>query len=150
MNELGELLRNLRGKRSLREVAKQVDISHTYISDLEKGFRRDTKAPINPSPETLKRLADAYDYPYEKLMSAAGYIDEVADPSEPMDLKTFDSLYEITQMAKKYGLEQLGFFDIEEWKNLSPEEIKMLDAQFRAVAELAKKRNKEKEWNTWN
>lgn len=144
MNELGELLRELRGKKSLRKIAEITELSHTYISDLEKGYRRDTKAPINPSPETLKRLADAYDYPYKKLMKAAGYIDEVSDPEEPLDIKTFDSLTEITKLAKKYGLEQLGFFDIEEWKNLSPEEIKMLDAQFRAVAELAKKRNEEK------
>lgn len=75
MNELGELLRKLRGKRSLREVSKLTELSHTYISDLEKGFNHNTKAPINPSPETLKRLSVAYDYPYESLMKVAGYFD---------------------------------------------------------------------------
>jgi SOS-response transcriptional repressor LexA len=29
-----------------------------------------------PSADTLKALAVAYDYPYEKLMSAAGYLDD--------------------------------------------------------------------------
>ena len=74
MNTLNELLRELRGKKTLREVAEITQLSHTYISDIEKGYRRGTKKPINPSPETLKRLAEAYDYPYEKLMIAAGYI----------------------------------------------------------------------------
>lgn len=76
MNSLGELLKNLRGKRSLRNVADVTELSHTYISDIEKGFRRGTNKPIHPSPDTLKRLAEAYDYPYEELMKVAGYIEE--------------------------------------------------------------------------
>lgn len=76
MNELGELLRKLRGKRSLRDVGKLTELSHTYISDLEKGFNHNTKAPINPSPDTLKRLSGAYDYPYSELLKVAGYIEE--------------------------------------------------------------------------
>lgn len=80
MNSLGELLRGLRGKRSLRDVADATELSHTYISDIEKGYRRGTKSPINPSPDTLKRLADAYAYPYQDLLRVAGYIEpEVLD-----------------------------------------------------------------------
>ncbi len=75
MSELGELLKELRGKRSLREIAEITELSHTYISDIEKGYRRGTKKAINPSPETLKRLAEAYNYSYEKLMKAAGYLE---------------------------------------------------------------------------
>lgn len=75
MEKLGELLKELRGGRSLREIGDITELSHTYISDIEKGYRRGTKKPINPSPETLKRLADAYNYPYEQLMKVAGYID---------------------------------------------------------------------------
>ena len=79
MSELGDLLRKLRGDRSLREVAQITDLSHTYISDVEKGFRRASGKPLNPSPEILKRLADAYGYPYEKLMETAGYLDTSFD-----------------------------------------------------------------------
>jgi transcriptional regulator with XRE-family HTH domain len=96
MNELGELLRKLRGKRSLREVAKMTELSHTYISDLEKGFNHNTKAPINPSPETLKRLSFAYTCSYDELMAKAGYmpekveIDTVPEPSPiPPSVKTW-------------------------------------------------------------
>lgn len=79
MNDLGNLLKQLRGKRTLREVAELTELSHTYISDIEKGFRRGTKKPIHPSPDTLKRFAEAYDYPYEELMKVAGYLNDEED-----------------------------------------------------------------------
>ncbi|WP_416149455.1 helix-turn-helix domain-containing protein [Salipaludibacillus sp. HK11] len=74
MSELGELLRGLRGKKSLRKAAKDTGLSHSYIADIEKGFRRDTHTPLNPSPDTLKLIATAYNYPYKKLLEKAGYI----------------------------------------------------------------------------
>lgn len=43
MNEFGEFLKKLRGKKSIREVAKDIGISHTYLSTLEKGFDPRTK-----------------------------------------------------------------------------------------------------------
>lgn len=76
MNKLGELLKSLRGNRTLREIAEITELSHTYISDVEKGFRRGSKKPIHPSPDTLKRLAAAYNYSYEDLMKIAGYIEK--------------------------------------------------------------------------
>ncbi|MNW46574.1 Helix-turn-helix domain protein [compost metagenome] len=72
-NELGEFLKQLRGKRSLRDIADLTKLSHTYIADIEKGFRRGTKTPLKPSPETLRKLANALDAPYKELMIMAGY-----------------------------------------------------------------------------
>lgn len=86
MSSLGELLKNLRGNRSLREIAEITGLSHTYIADVEKGYRRGTKTFINPSPDTLKRFADAYNYPYETLLEKAGYLqnhnEELTDKKE--------------------------------------------------------------------
>lgn len=62
---------------SLREAASKSGLSHAYIRDLEIGVNRKTKAPINPSPETLKSLSEAYNYPYEELMERAGHITKV-------------------------------------------------------------------------
>jgi HTH-type transcriptional regulator, competence development regulator len=76
MNTLGTLLRELRGKKSLRTVAEQTGLSHSYIADIENGFRRGSKTPLNPTPETLKRLSAAYNYPYEKLLEKAGYLSD--------------------------------------------------------------------------
>lgn len=78
MNQLGELLKNLRGTRSLRSVAEKSGLSHTYIRDLELGVNRATNEILKPSPETLRRLAETYDYLYEELMEKAGYLTERA------------------------------------------------------------------------
>ncbi|WP_241735056.1 helix-turn-helix domain-containing protein [Paenibacillus alvei] len=79
MNEFGEFLRELRGKRSLRDISALTELSHTYIADIEKGYRRGTNKPIKPTPETLKKLSEAYNYPYVDLMEKAGYLDDLTD-----------------------------------------------------------------------
>jgi transcriptional regulator with XRE-family HTH domain len=81
MSELGKLLRELRGKKPLRAVGEETGLSHSYIADIEKGFRRGSKTPINPSADTLKRLSKAYDYPYEELLKIAGYLSEDDAPT---------------------------------------------------------------------
>lgn len=75
MSELGKLLRELRGKKSLRQASKETGLSHSYIADIEKGLRRDTKSPLNPSPDSLRMISKAYGYPYKTLLEKAGYID---------------------------------------------------------------------------
>jgi transcriptional regulator with XRE-family HTH domain len=74
--ELGELLKRLRGKLSLREAAKRSGLSYSYISSLEKGKHPRTGAPINPTPDILRSLAKAYNYPHEELMMLAGHLDK--------------------------------------------------------------------------
>lgn len=76
LNSLGSLLRELRGKRSLREAAKLSGLSYSYISSLEKGEHPKTKAPIIASPESLKQLAKAYRYDYKELYRICGIIDD--------------------------------------------------------------------------
>lgn len=87
MNELGSLIKKLRGKRPLREVAEQAGISHTYLSDLEKGVRRGSKTPVRPSPVTLMGLSKALSCPYESLMKSAGYLNEERDTRNQKDIK---------------------------------------------------------------
>lgn len=86
MYELGGLLKTLRGKLSLREAAARSGLSYSYISSLEKGKHPRTGAPINPTPEILRSLAKAYNYPHEELMRKAGYLDkeEQRDPAEKL------------------------------------------------------------------
>lgn len=92
MNELGDLLRNLRGNRSLREIADITELSHTYISDVEKGYRRGSKKPLHPSPDTLKRLANAYNYSYEEIMKIAGYIEDRSEKNSLLTNNNDDDL----------------------------------------------------------
>lgn len=85
MNEFGSFIRSLRGKRSLREVSEIAGISHTYLSDLEKGIRRGSKTPVKPSPVTIKGLSKALSFSYEELMQKAGYLDRSIQETTPSD-----------------------------------------------------------------
>lgn len=74
MSEIGKLLKMLRGDMTFREAAEKSGLSHSYIRYIENGKRPGSETPINPSPETLKALSKAYNYPYEELMEKAGYL----------------------------------------------------------------------------
>ncbi|MFM1655535.1 helix-turn-helix domain-containing protein [Brevibacillus sp. B_LB10_24] len=78
-NKLGEYLRELRGNRSLREIAELTGLSHTYIADVENGYRRGTNKPIKPSPETLRKLARALKVNYGEFLDKAGYLEGFTD-----------------------------------------------------------------------
>ncbi len=79
---LGKFLEQLRGKMSLREAAQKSGLSHAYIRDLELERNRSTNDKIKPSPNTLKKLSEAYNCSYTKLMEIAGYLhkDEETQP----------------------------------------------------------------------
>jgi transcriptional regulator with XRE-family HTH domain len=98
VSELGGFLRKLRGGLSLREAAKRSGLSYTYIRSLELGKHPRTGAPINPTPDILRSLSKAYNYPHEELMKLAGYLDK----------ESKDEIHkEETQLDKdkKYALE---------------------------------------------
>ena len=80
---IGKILKELRGKRSLREIERESGVSHTYLSSLEKGRDPRTGKERKPTPDTLKKLAQVYSVPYERLMSAAGYMDLEEGPADP-------------------------------------------------------------------
>lgn len=76
MPDFGDYLKELRGKRSLREMEKVTGLSHTYLSSLEKGFDPRSQKERKPTPETLKKLSTSLNVSYDDLMLKAGYIDE--------------------------------------------------------------------------
>ncbi|MCK1987868.1 helix-turn-helix domain-containing protein [Lysinibacillus fusiformis] len=73
---LGELLKELRGDESLRDAAKRMDITFSYLAKLERGKDRRTGNVIKPTPETLQQIAAAYQYDYIKLIDVAGLSDD--------------------------------------------------------------------------
>jgi len=81
---LGEFLKELRGDEGLRDAAKRMDITHSYLAMLERGKDRRTGNPIKPTPGTLQQIAEAYKYDYLKLIEVAGFSD---DPSYNPTLK---------------------------------------------------------------
>ncbi|MBC1801077.1 helix-turn-helix domain-containing protein [Listeria booriae] len=123
---LGALLKELRGKRSLRDAEKITGLSYTYISDLEKGYRRSNKKPIKPSIDTLKRISKAYMYSYTNLLEAAGYIDELEKIELPNDdfaetAKRIAALREeknlsLSEVAEQLQLDESTYSKIEDAK----------------------------------
>jgi transcriptional regulator with XRE-family HTH domain len=107
LNEFGDFLRKLRGKMPYREASERSGVSHAYIRYLEIGKRPGTNTPIQPSPEMLRGLAKAYNYPYKELMKKAGYTDE--EETDDMNSKTStmesDSTYLLKRLADKYNID---------------------------------------------
>ncbi|MCX7922752.1 MAG: helix-turn-helix domain-containing protein [Clostridia bacterium] len=93
MNNLGELFRQIRINKnwSIREAAKRMGISHSYLSILEKGIDPRTGKDSSPKPDTLRIISKAYDYPYEELMKAAGYLNDDMPTDRKFDLTVFIS-----------------------------------------------------------
>lgn len=83
MKKLGEILKSLRGKESLRDASKRIGISHTYLDTIEKGYDKRSGKPVKPTPDTLKLISKAYDCSYEELMKVAGYIEDDSNKKEP-------------------------------------------------------------------
>ncbi|WP_157793915.1 helix-turn-helix domain-containing protein [Paenibacillus donghaensis] len=74
-NQFGYLIKELRNKRkwSLRQAGSKSGLSAAYISMLERGQHSTSGKEIKVTPETISKLAAAYEYPYNILMIRAGY-----------------------------------------------------------------------------
>jgi HTH-type transcriptional regulator, competence development regulator len=131
MAELKERLREIRKKHKLtqKDMGTLLNITESAYGYYEQGRNE-------PSLDALKKIA-------EKFEVSVSYLSGETDDPTPID-DTYDSLAEINKLVHKYGIEQMGFFDIEEWKNLGPEDIRMLEEQFKLIVKLAKERNEEK------
>ncbi|MFE4524728.1 helix-turn-helix domain-containing protein [Cytobacillus firmus] len=142
MEEFGIYLSKLRensGFKSQRQLAIAAGVAPATLSRVESGSQE-------PTPSTLKKLArHLKDVTYEDLLNAAGYLDHNGQKELIKQDEHDDSLLEIHELAEQYGFEDMGFFDIEEWKNLSSQDIKMIEEHFKVIVKLAKERNKDKD-----
>ena len=62
---IGELLKELRGTRTLRQVEADTGITNAYLSNLELGLKR-------PGLKTLAKLGTYYQVPLDHLLHVAG------------------------------------------------------------------------------
>ena len=84
--DIGQVLKRLRGNTSLRGVQRLTGISNAYLSQVEKGDR-------HPGPRILKRLATLYSVSLQELLRKAGYLDKDGDEPE---------LDEVTEVERAY------------------------------------------------
>ena len=77
--DIGALLRRLRGRVSLREVTRRTGVSSSYLSLIERGERQ-------PGANLVRKLAELYNVDAQQLLRRAGhgpqpdpYADEAMD-----------------------------------------------------------------------
>ena len=84
---IGELLKSLRGARTLRNVEADTGITNAYLSNIELGIKK-------PGVRTLAKLGKYYQVPLAHLLQVAGIEDEMPEHVErdsPMDIqRAFD------------------------------------------------------------
>ena len=80
-DEIGPLLRRLRGDLSLRDVTRRIGISSSYLSQIERSGRK-------PGSNMIGKLAALYNVDEQELMKRAGRVDQ-PDPNggEAMEIE---------------------------------------------------------------
>lgn len=120
MSYIKERLKRLRKLHNLkqRDVAEYLDISESAYGYYEQGRNE-------PSLESVRKLAEKYDVSVSYLL---GETDEEGNYSKPPD--EYDPITEISKYIQQLGIDNMGFFDIEKWKNLSPEDVEEIKKHF--------------------
>ena len=72
---IGQMLRDLRGTKTLRQVESDTGITNAYLSNIELGLKR-------PGLKTLAKLGMYYQVPLDHLMQVAGLQDQAPEPQE--------------------------------------------------------------------
>ncbi len=64
--DIGPLLKRLRGRVSLREVTRRTGVSSSYLSQIERGVSR-------PGANVVRKLAELYNVDAQQLLRRAGH-----------------------------------------------------------------------------
>ena len=90
---IGTIVRNLRGKMSLRDFAQKCGVSHTTVDYIEKGFDFRTGKPSHPSAVVLNKIATACNVPLDYILGGDTGIS--ISGIRPIEKKRFPMLGEI-------------------------------------------------------
>ena len=106
--EIGPLLRQLRGRRSLREVTRLTGISDPYLSNIETGSRR-------PGPKVLKKLATLYGVSVHELLKRAGHLEESGSEGEGDEAIDVERAYNyvLADRRFRFGTKPVGPLTVE-------------------------------------
>lgn len=86
-NKLGNFLKEKRGSISLRDFANKLDISHTYLDSLEKGYDNRNKKPVRVTVDILSKIAKALNEPLEKLVFLSENKDYNYNTEETLEIR---------------------------------------------------------------
>lgn len=124
-----KLLRNKTGKNQ-QDIADAIGISRARYSHYENNH-------VEPDMSLIRQLSDLYNVSTDYLLG------RTEDPEPFHQGDEFNPMQEINKLLKKYNIDQSGFFDIEKWKHVGPEEIKQLESYFEFIVHEAEKKESE-------
>ncbi len=90
-------------------------------------YEQDKREPDNT---TLEKIASYFEVSVDYLLGRTDNPNPSDDKFNPMD--------EINRLLKEYDIDQSGFFDIDKWKAMGPEDIKQLEDYFEFITSRAK------------
>lgn len=127
----GDRLKELRNNKGLsqKELTDRLKLNRSTYARYET-------STTQPDFETLKKLADFYDVSVDYILGRT-------DNPSPVNSNNFEPLLEIKKIAKELGIENLSFYDLEEWKNFTKEDIEDIKKHFEYIAYRARKRKEE-------
>lgn len=128
---LGVRLKELRRKKGINQehVAIDLGISRARYSHYENNH-------VEPDAEMLRKLATYYNVTIDYLLG---------NSDNPNPEITNDPLSEIQKIAEEFGIKDLSFYNIDEWKNFTKEDIEDIKKHFEYIAYRAKKRKHHEE-----
>ena len=85
--DIGQMLKRLRGDTSLRGVQRLSGVSNAYLSQIEKGIRQ-------PGPKLLRRLAALYGVGVQELLRKAGYLEREGEEPEVDETAEVERAYQ--------------------------------------------------------
>jgi HTH-type transcriptional regulator, competence development regulator len=137
-NLFGNRLRTLRkeNKMTQKELANTLKSAESTVSMYERGERE-------PAYETVIKLSDIFNVSADYLLGRTDQRDGVINKTDKSKINEYNPLDEINKMVKEYGIEQMGFFDIEKWKKLGPDEIDEIRRHFEWVVQKAQQLEEE-------
>lgn len=108
---MGESIRSLRKqkKKTLREVAETINVTHSYLSRLERGLKK-------PSMDMIEKLADYFGVHKSYFFLEDDKIEEMS-PGEK--ILTFEKDLSIENLKEKYNITHKG-------QSVSDDELKVM------------------------
>lgn len=100
MNEFGKKIKELRGEKSIREAARGIGISHTYLDSLEKGYDPRTGKERKPTIEVISKISIYYDYEFSDLVELANIFVSLNDMPDKQ------KVIEATKLAERFSQQQ--------------------------------------------
>lgn len=124
-------------------------LSKTYMGEFlgmsRQAYSKYEDSKSQPDIATITKLASFFDVTTDYLLGETDKKDGTSDQNKIIKTNdTYDSLEEINKIIKEFGIEDMGFFDIEKWKNLSQDDVDEIRRHFEWVAQKAKERNEDK------